>query len=161
MFFYNEYFESPFGTVEVTADEHVITTVQFTKSPKEPVASELTTECCDQLKQYFEGKLTHFDLPMDWSSYTNFYQQVWSELMKIPFGETRSYQDLANNLQNPKAVRAVGMANGKNPIAIIVPCHRVIGSNGSLTGYAHGVDIKQQLLALENPKEYGVQKQLF
>lgn len=161
MFFYNEYFESPLGIIEVTADDHVITTIQFTNSPKDPVPSELTTECRNQLKQYFEGKLTLFDLPIDWSNYTNFYQQVWSELIKIPYGETRSYQDIANNLQNPKAVRAVGMANGKNPIAIVVPCHRVIGSDGSLTGYASGVDIKQQLLALENPKEYGVQKQLF
>ncbi|MCL4107171.1 UNVERIFIED_CONTAM: hypothetical protein GTU68_032986 [Idotea baltica] len=92
---------------------------------------------------------------------TSFYQKVWNELLKIPYGETASYLDIAKKLGDPNSTRAVGMANGKNPIAIIVPCHRVIGSNGSLTGYAYGNEIKRQLLALENPKEYAINGTLF
>lgn len=101
-----------------------------------------------QLKRYFDGELTHFDLPLA-AKGTDFQQQVWHTLTTIPYGATWSYQDIANAIGNPKAVRAVGLANGKNPISIIVPCHRVIGKNGKLTGYAGGVECKQGLLKLE------------
>lgn len=101
-----------------------------------------------QLQEYFSGKRTEFTLPLA-ATGTEFQQKVWRALTTIPYGETWSYQDLANAIDNPKAVRAVGLANGKNPISVIVPCHRVIGKNGKLTGYAGGVERKAKLLKLE------------
>lgn len=161
MFFYNESFLSPIGHIEVTASQQGLRSVKLVVNVQPPNPSVLTTETIHQLQGYFDKKLTKFDLDFDWMGATDFYQQVWGELIKIPYGGTQSYQNIANAIQNPKAVRAVGMANAKNPIAIIVPCHRVIGSNGSLTGYAYGIDIKKQLLALELPKIYGKQQELF
>jgi methylated-DNA-[protein]-cysteine S-methyltransferase len=101
-----------------------------------------------QLEQYFLGRLRSFDLPLAPQG-TAFQLRVWKALLRIPYGETRSYLDVAETLGDPKAVRAVGAANGRNPIAIVIPCHRVIGSNGSLTGYGGGIQIKARLLALE------------
>jgi methylated-DNA-[protein]-cysteine S-methyltransferase len=103
---------------------------------------------CAQLKEYFAGKRKHFDLPLKLNG-TEFQLQVLDELQRIPYGETTSYGDIANRIGRPKAVRAVGAANGRNPIPIIVPCHRVIGSNGSLTGFGGGLGTKQALLRLE------------
>jgi methylated-DNA-[protein]-cysteine S-methyltransferase len=101
-----------------------------------------------ELDEYFAGRLKQFSTPLAFEG-TPFQHQVWSELCRIPYGETISYLELANRIRNPKAVRAVGMANGANPIAIIVPCHRVIGSNGSLTGFGGGLPTKRALLELE------------
>ena len=101
-----------------------------------------------QLESYFTGQLESFDLPLAPEG-TPFQQGVWRELCKIPYGETISYGELARRIGNPKASRAVGLANGSNPIPIIIPCHRVIGSNGKLTGYGGGLHIKEKLLALE------------
>ncbi|WP_455922853.1 methylated-DNA--[protein]-cysteine S-methyltransferase [Pseudomonas putida] len=101
-----------------------------------------------QLQEYFAGQRQVFDLELDFAG-TDFQVQVWHALLTIPFGETRSYLDIATQLGNPKAVRAVGAANGRNPISIIAPCHRVIGSSGSLTGFAGGLPAKQYLLNLE------------
>ena len=106
----------------------------------------------DQLNEYFAGKRQHFLLKLAPKG-TEFQQRVWQELRNIPYGQTISYGEIAARLGNPKAGRAVGMANGRNPIPIIVPCHRVIGKNGSLTGFGGGLAIKQQLLNLE--KQYG------
>ena len=103
---------------------------------------------CLELDQYFAGRLKTFTTPLAFEG-TPFQNQVWKELCRIPYGETISYLELANRIKNPKAVRAVGMANGANPIAIIVPCHRVIGSNGSLTGFGGGLPTKRALLELE------------
>lgn len=103
----------------------------------------------NQLDNYFSGSLKTFDVPLDWVG-TDFQQSVWQELCKIPYGKTISYQQQANAIGEPKAVRAVAAANGQNKISIIVPCHRVIGSNGKLTGYAGGLPRKQALLQLEN-----------
>lgn len=105
-------------------------------------------ECENQLKEYFAGKRKEFSLRLDPIG-TDFQKSVWKQLSKIPFGETRSYGELAKKLGNPKAGRAVGAANGKNPLSIVVPCHRVIGSNGKLTGFAGGLDNKEKLLKLE------------
>ena len=110
---------------------------------------------CAQLEEYFSGGRTSFDLPLDMRG-TPFQQTVWQALTTIPFGETRSYLDLANQLGNPTATRAVGAANGRNPVSIIVPCHRVIGSSGKLTGFAGGLEAKAWLLELE-----GREKRLF
>lgn len=101
-----------------------------------------------ELNQYFSGKRKVFSVVLDMQG-THFQKQVWEALLAIPFGETRSYGQIANQLGNPKATRAVGAANGQNPIPIIVPCHRVIGANGKLTGFGGGLEIKDQLLALE------------
>jgi methylated-DNA-[protein]-cysteine S-methyltransferase len=103
-----------------------------------------------QLKEYFEGNLTHFQFKMNPNG-TDFQKKVWEELLKIPFGKTASYQEVTNKLGDPKAIRAVANANGKNPLWIVVPCHRVIGSDGSLTGYAGGLWRKKWLLEHENP----------
>lgn len=101
-----------------------------------------------QLKEYLSGKRKNFDIEIEMIG-TEFQKKVWKELLNIPYGETRSYKDIAIAIGNGKACRAVGNANNKNPIAIIVPCHRVIGSNGSMTGYAGGLDIKEKLLKIE------------
>ncbi|AQQ68375.1 methylated-DNA--[protein]-cysteine S-methyltransferase [Microbulbifer agarilyticus] len=102
----------------------------------------------EQLEAYFAGELQSFDLPQG-AAGTPFQQSVWRALCAIPFGETRSYRELAEAIGNPKAVRAVARANGANPLSIVVPCHRVIGADGSLTGYAGGIEMKARLLALE------------
>jgi len=105
-----------------------------------------------QLEEYFSGKRTSFSVPLDFNG-TDFQKKVWKALLTIPFGETRSYAQIANQIDSPKAVRAVGAANGKNPISIIAPCHRVIGSNGDLTGFAGGLAAKTLLLSLEGHQE--------
>jgi methylated-DNA-[protein]-cysteine S-methyltransferase len=101
-----------------------------------------------QLREYFAGGRTRFDLPLDPSG-TDFQRQVWRELLKIPFGETRSYVEIARQIGSPRAARAVGAANGRNPISIVAPCHRVVAASGALTGFAGGLDVKARLLALE------------
>lgn len=108
----------------------------------------LLLETARQLGEYFAGERQGFELALDFAG-TDFQRQVWAALLSIPFGETRSYSDIARQIGNPNAVRAVGAANGRNPISIIAPCHRVIGSSGSLTGFAGGLPAKQHLLALE------------
>jgi len=104
----------------------------------------------EELDAYFERKLTQFNTPLSPSG-TEFQQKVWKQLTQIPYGETASYLDVATEIANPKAVRAVGLANGKNPISIFIPCHRVIGKNGKLTGYAGGLSAKKVLLDIEIP----------
>jgi methylated-DNA-[protein]-cysteine S-methyltransferase len=102
-----------------------------------------------QLQEYFAGERTSFDLPLAFEG-TEFQKQVWSALLDIPYGETRSYMEIATSLQNPKAVRAVGAANGRNPLSIVAPCHRVIAASGDLTGFAGGLEAKEFLLRLES-----------
>ena len=117
-----------------------------------PAESEVFSEAVEQLAAYFAGELTEFDLDLDLAG-TEFQRKVWAALRTIPYGETRSYGEIALQIGSPSASRAVGMANGRNPIGIIVPCHRVIGSTGGLTGYGGGIDRKRQLLALERVRE--------
>jgi len=107
----------------------------------------------EQLGAYFAGDLTEFDLAYELAG-TDFQRRVWTALLTIPYGQTRSYGELADQIGSPKASRAVGLANGRNPISIIVPCHRVIGSNGSLTGYGGGIDRKRTLLNLEQQRSH-------
>jgi len=109
---------------------------------------DLFLEATGQLRAYFNGERTHFDLKLNMKG-TDFQKKVWQQLVKIPYGETISYGELAKRIGNPKASRAVGMANGKNPISIIVPCHRVIGKNGSLTGFGGGIAVKEHLIEME------------
>lgn len=143
------YWQSPCGLMAISADNQGITSIRFvSESTAEASPSDLTQACCEQLEAYFEGRLTTFSVPLNPSG-TAFQQQVWRQLQTIPYGHTVSYGDIADGIGKPTASRAVGMANGKNPLTIIVPCHRVIGSNGKLTGYAGGLTRKQFLLALE------------
>ncbi len=146
-----DYLETPIGTITIKASEQGVTRVVFVgedERKKECCANNTTEECKIQLKEYFAGKRTVFNLPLDQQG-TAFQRQVWASLEKIKFGKTVSYGDIAKMIDNPKAVRAVGAANGKNPIGIIVPCHRVIGSNKTLTGYAGGIERKAWLLEHE------------
>lgn len=148
---YIDYMETPQGKLEIRASKTGITYVWFIESetePKVPVKSDAVTLCKQQLKEYFNGDRQEFSLPIDQSG-SAFQKNVWGYLQRIPFGKTTSYGDVAQGINNPKAVRAVGAANGKNPISIIVPCHRVIGSNGNLTGYAGGMGRKKWLLEHE------------
>ena len=110
--------------------------------------SELLQETCRQLDEYFQGKRTEFDLPLAYAG-TPFQESVWRELQKIPYGETRSYEDIAVGIGNPRAVRAVGQANNRNPILLLIPCHRVIHKNGDISGFACGIETKKYLLELE------------
>lgn len=118
------------------------------EDPTHPVLVETER----QLNEYFAGTRTTFTMTLDFVG-TEFQKKVWQALVAIPFGETRSYADIARDIGNPKAVRAVGAANGKNPISIIAPCHRVIGSNGKLTGFAGGLEVKAFLLKIETAKQ--------
>lgn len=122
------------------------------RSDWQPARGEVFAEAVEQLAAYFAGDLTEFELDLDLGG-TEFQRKVWAALRTIPYGETRSYGEIAMQIGSPSASRAVGMANGRNPIGIIVPCHRVIGSTGGLTGYGGGLDRKKQLLALERLRE--------
>jgi methylated-DNA-[protein]-cysteine S-methyltransferase len=117
------------------------------EDPKHPILVETER----QLGEYFAGRRKAFDLELDFAG-TEFQKRVWHALLTIPFGETRSYAQIAKQIGRPKAVRAVGAANGRNPISIVAPCHRVIGSNGALTGFAGGLAVKAQLLRLEGAR---------
>ena len=138
--------DTPIGPITITATD-VITRVAFEPGTDDG-DTPLLREARAQLRAYFSGKLRRFDLPLG-AEGTPFQRAVWGALVTIPYGERRSYGDLARTLGKPKATRAVGGANNKNPIAIVVPCHRVVGSDGSLTGYAGGLPKKEFLLALE------------
>jgi len=139
------------GDITIQSDKTALKGIFFgTKNNLEGVRQEdnLTKACHLQLEEYFAGSRTVFELPLNPEG-SIFQKKVWEALLEIPYGETRSYGEIAKNIGNPKASRAVGMANNKNPLAIVVPCHRVIGSNGKLVGYGGGIPIKQQLLELE------------
>jgi methylated-DNA-[protein]-cysteine S-methyltransferase len=145
-------YESPIGQLQIAADEQGLRFIDFARSHHDPSAwrrkdRELRV-FVDELDQYFAGKLHHFGVPLAPQG-TPFQQLVWRTLLEIPYGDTWSYGDLAKRIGKPNAARAVGLANGSNPIPIIIPCHRVIGSNGKLTGYGGGLPIKEKLLALE------------
>ncbi|WP_407303644.1 methylated-DNA--[protein]-cysteine S-methyltransferase [Acinetobacter sp.] len=148
---------SPVGTLKLVANETALVAVLWeNESPKRVRLAELVEQADHpilletqmQLTEYFAGKRQQFDLPLDFEG-TEFQQKVWQALLSIPFGETRSYREIAEQIGNVKAVRAVGAANGKNPISIIAPCHRVIGAGGKLVGFAGGLENKDILLKLE------------
>jgi len=142
---------SPIGLLTLAVSQRGLVALEFGagKVGKGWVESaEKVAPYARQLEEYFAGRRQLFDLPLDLRG-TDFQKRCWRELLKIPYGETRSYADIARAMGNPSAVRAVGLANGQNPIAIIVPCHRVIGSDGSLTGYGGGLESKRKLLELE------------
>jgi methylated-DNA-[protein]-cysteine S-methyltransferase len=139
---------SPAGPLTIAGRDGLIESLRFGDTPPPGGEPGAFDEAIRQLYLYFAGRLRTFDLPLRPAG-TDFQLRVWAALLDIPFGETRSYGTLAAQLGNPAAVRAVGLANGANPIAIVIPCHRVIGAAGQLTGYAGGLDVKRRLLALE------------
>ncbi len=155
MTFYFDTFTSPVGEVIVVQDKQGVRYVDFQDGPKPlPIRAEwqrnpaFCRQAREQLQAYFAGDLTQFELPLAPIG-TDFQQRVWHVLAEVPYGHTCSYGDMAQRLNQPTAARAVGMANGRNPISIILPCHRVVGSNRKLTGYRGGLPIKTFLLTLE------------
>ena len=146
------YLNSPIGTLEIKGDKNGLSAVHFLDSKKKSLSTipKVLLPVVIQLQEYFEGNRTVFNLKLNPIG-TSFQKKVWEQLVKIPFAKPVSYQEIANRLGNPKVIRAAASANGKNPIAIIIPCHRVIGSDGSLTGYAGGLQRKKWLLDHECP----------
>lgn len=142
-------YQSPVGPLNIESEGNFIVKVSFGGLPVQDKITPEITKCVEQLDQYFSGELLEFDLPLNPEG-TSFQKRVWETLSTIPYGVVRSYLDIAKSLDDLGAVRAVGRANGSNPIAIIIPCHRVIGKDGSLTGYAGGVEKKKWLLHHEN-----------
>ncbi len=142
--------ESPVGLLTIAGDEDGLRSILFGAGSDGAVACcGVVDEAVRQLRAYFDKKLTRFDLPL-MPEGTSFQRKVWEELLNIPYGNVISYGELARRIGQPSASRAVGAANGANPIPIIIPCHRVIGSNGKLTGYGGGTQIKEALLNLES-----------
>lgn len=148
------YLSSPVGTLCIVGNERGITSIEYVKkhhvrpANAEEKETPLLKQAAKELTEYFEGKRRHFNLPLDEQG-TDFQKCVWAALREIPYGETRSYKEIAEKAGSPKGCRAVGMANNRNPISIVTPCHRVIGADGTLTGYGGGLDIKKKLLELE------------
>lgn len=142
-------YKSKLGNIKIRADEKSILTVSFTDETVNFLnKNEIIDETIKQLEEYFVGKRKNFNLPIKPQG-TEFQKKVWNELLKIPYGEKRSYKDISNMVNNENASRAVGNACNKNPITIIIPCHRVIGRNNKLVGYAYGKELKKALLSLE------------
>jgi methylated-DNA-[protein]-cysteine S-methyltransferase len=150
--------DSPIGWLTLAGRDSVLTNLRMVDQTYEPSRADWSpdhgafSDAVDQLDAYFAGELTDFDVELDLRG-TEFQRRVWKALLTIPYGETRSYGEIAEQIGAPGAARAVGLANGHNPIAIIVPCHRVIGASGKLTGYGGGLDRKQTLLELEKSRE--------
>ena len=145
------FFKCPLGVVKIVGDANGISEISILDEGEvsDSIPNDLE-QAVIQLQEYFEGKRTHFDLKLNPKG-TDFQQSVWQELLNIPYGETLSYMELSKKIGDVKAIRAVAAANGKNPLWIVIPCHRVIGTDGSLTGYAGGLWRKKWLLELENP----------
>jgi methylated-DNA-[protein]-cysteine S-methyltransferase len=157
MSLYYKTMDSPVGKLKLVASDEGLVAILWQNDRPERVplgdmadqpGQRVLVETERQLVEYFAGQRREFELPLDMRG-TRFQKDVWEALLGIPCGETRSYGELAKQLGNPAASRAVGAANGRNPISIVVPCHRVIGSSGKLTGFAGGLDVKERLLALE------------
>lgn len=145
------YYNSPLGKLYLEEQDRFVTQVSFQDQVESEAINRetaLLTKLSAELNEYFQGKRLKFDLPLSPEG-TPFQQKVWQALTKIPYGQTVCYQQIASAVGNPKSCRAVGMANNHNPISILIPCHRVIGKNGSLVGYGGGLDKKERLLNLE------------
>ncbi len=146
--FYRDSLETPLGTLHILATKHGISHIQFSSEYKPPAiagANAVIEQCIHELREYFDGTRTEFSLSLAPGG-TPFEEKVWKTLIHIPYGTTCSYLDVANRMNNRKAVRAIGRANGANPVAIVIPCHRVVGADGSLVGYAGELWRKRWLL---------------
>ena len=146
MYYYG--YNTKIGKIYISADENSILSISLNKPDFYQKETLLIKKAFQELDEYFSGKRKTFDLPLKLNG-TEFQKKIWQELIKIPYGKTISYKELARKSGNEKACRAAGMANNKNKIMIVIPCHRVIGSNGDLTGYAFGLNVKKQLLDME------------
>lgn len=157
------YLPTPLGYFEISGTDNGVQSVKKVEAigPESDDLPSCLAECKQQLEEYFERKREHFKVKIDFGEATDFYKSVWEELLRIPYGHTTSYSAIAEKLGDPKKVRAVGQANGSNPITIIIPCHRVIAKNGDLQGYFYGLDMKRKLLELENPMSFASQGSLF
>ena len=160
---FTTYYQSPVGLLKIAGTDQYVSEVKFMDEPEtvSPAAGNenlppMAIQAVEQLIEYFHGNRRFFELPISQEG-TPFQQKVWAELMSIPFGKTISYLELSRRLGDPKVIRAAAAANGKNNVAIIVPCHRVIGSNNQLVGYAGGLPRKKWLLQHENKIAHGVQ----
>jgi methylated-DNA-[protein]-cysteine S-methyltransferase len=145
------YVDTPIGAILIAGDENAIVKIHFAGAEPQPDWTHhpaALRDAASQLRAYFTGERQTFDLPLAPRG-TEFQQSVWTALQQIPYGETTTYSAIAYKIGKPAAVRAVGAANGANPIPIVIPCHRVIGANGSMTGFGGGIDVKRQLLGLE------------
>ncbi len=147
-----QYLDTPIGTLRLVSNGIALVKIEFeghhSADGGHQTSDAVLADCAAQLASYFAAQRRHFDLPLA-AQGTPFQLSVWKALTDIPYGELRSYRDVATTIGNPAAVRAVGAANGRNPLPIVVPCHRVIGSNGTLTGFAGGLETKRFLLQLE------------
>jgi len=151
MTLFNDYLATPLGSMQISADEHAVKSIYFVEEQRRRASkpNTMTDLAVQQLNEYFNNKRQSFDLPVAPEG-TAFQQEVWQALLTIEHGKTCSYSDIAGLINKPKAMRAVGAANGRNPLTIVVPCHRVIGRNGALTGYAFGMERKAWLLNHES-----------
>lgn len=159
---FTTYYQSPVGLLRLSGTDHYLSELHFIDNeedatqPATTALPPLAIQVTEQLIEYFQGYRRIFDIPVSQEG-TEFQLKVWNELMEIPYGKTNSYMDVARRLGDPKMIRAAASANGRNHVAIIVPCHRVIGANGELVGYAGGLWRKKWLLGLENRIANGVQ----
>ncbi|MGG7177106.1 methylated-DNA--[protein]-cysteine S-methyltransferase [Clostridium paraputrificum] len=148
------YYKSPIGIIKIKEEDGYIVAVDFVEKAEKENLSETILECKGQLEEYFKGERNSFDVKIKFTVGTEFQKRVWNELINIDYGKIASYKDIAEKVGSPKGFRAVGGANNKNPISIIVPCHRVVGANGKMVGYAGGVDKKVYLLELEKSGKF-------
>ena len=159
---YSGLLQSPIGTLEISASDLGIQRIQINKEVNIPILlNDHVSHVMEELKEYFSGELQAFSVPLDLSSGTVFQQSIWKLVSQIPYGSTQSYGEIAQSYGDIKAVRAVGLANGKNPIPIVIPCHRVVGSDGSLTGYSLGLELKRWLLEFEHAHRKAPEGMLF
>lgn len=154
---------SPLGKIFLEGSENGVSRISFreedTMGQITPIPDCLK-DCAQQLKEYFEGTRKEFELKLDFGNAPSFHQQVWKMIRLIPYGRTRTYADIAEVLDHNLAFRAVGRANGMNPLPIVIPCHRVVGKDGNLTGYAYGLEMKRWLLSHESPGQFMKQSDL-
>lgn len=147
------FYDSPIGPMTLVQEGEALARLDFDVPSQPEEATPLLLEACRQLREYFAGERKAFALPLAPAG-TEFQKKVWAALRDIPWGETRSYGDIARAIGKPAACRAVGMANGRNPLPVFIPCHRVIGTNGSITGYSGGLEKKRFLLRLEGISQW-------
>jgi len=148
---------SPIGNIYVAGTENGISRIQLMVEAPVSEQDEIPSflkDCVDQLNEYFEGSRKEFDLQLDFGDAPDFHKEVWKMVKIIPYGRTRTYGEIAEIIDHQNAFRAVGHANGMNPLPIVIPCHRVIGKDGSLTGYYYGLELKRWLLSHESPGQY-------
>ncbi len=157
------FMQSPFGRIVITGNGKRITSIRIDEEEKHFVGqpADYLRKCVVELQEYFDGEREHFTVELELKNGTVFQQKVWQELMSVPYGMTTTYLKIAEKVSTKNAVRAVGRCVGSNPFFIINPCHRVIGTDGSLTGFAYGLEVKRRLLELEKSKLYGKQNKLF